>query len=653
MTHLDLALNYISKGYYVHPLCWPDSDGRCDCGRGHDGNEVGKAPLLVHGSMDATRDEATIRAWWERWPHANIGYDTKQTGIVDIASDCPEWARTFAERGMPHSTLYTSGGGPGHWHTLYRLPVGTPARNINKPGQFDILAAGNTVAPGSAHRSGRVYTLKTDLLPIDELPEAPTWVVEMLRDAEQTSAEDDDLDLALLEKRRGNIEVILARVRPTLPKMAREALDHPDRCPSYSEARWRVIGGLMHLPNEEIAALIHYWADEGTLPWGHLDGKKLRQKNGDIVRCIRKREAAMAKRGKPRTISPTRGAGTLPAQPLTKPRARSDRPQRLTAAQLLAWYRTEANSGVVLMTQTEVAQAHHLSTRTIIRLEQKLDGQIERIAKQHQSYIRLRASSDNIAAVSELEIAASDVCVAENDEPPTLYKHASLSEQAGEQETPTDAPPVAPDLSHLENASPPLTLTELVREAFDVLAADKVRLSFSRIRRYVEANAGGRTFSPAAIVRRYDQERDDRAWQREIDRLRTTKIGKLNALDKRTQAILADGPGARMYRWASAIYPHISAELERRAEMRERLRTGPRPTRSVDQALLLAEVEDQIAEHRASTKTRKRPLARAACSVTESVPVQTTPIEPPASIDSSSLIARLKAQRDARQAAAS
>ena len=31
------------------PLCWPDADGRCGCGQGHDARSVGKAPLLGAG----------------------------------------------------------------------------------------------------------------------------------------------------------------------------------------------------------------------------------------------------------------------------------------------------------------------------------------------------------------------------------------------------------------------------------------------------------------------------------------------------------------------------------------------------------------------------------------------------------------------------
>src|SRR5262245_55646634 len=109
MMHLDLALDYARKGYYVHPLCWPTSDGRCGCGRNHEDNEIGKARLAAHGSSDATTDETTIRAWWQQWPEANIGISLDKSGLIDIAPDCPDSARTFTALNLPRTTLYTSG----------------------------------------------------------------------------------------------------------------------------------------------------------------------------------------------------------------------------------------------------------------------------------------------------------------------------------------------------------------------------------------------------------------------------------------------------------------------------------------------------------------------------------------------------------------
>ena len=53
---LEKALEYADKGWYVHPL-----------------RREGKKPLTEHGFKDASRDEEAIRAWWDKWPDANIG----------------------------------------------------------------------------------------------------------------------------------------------------------------------------------------------------------------------------------------------------------------------------------------------------------------------------------------------------------------------------------------------------------------------------------------------------------------------------------------------------------------------------------------------------------------------------------------------------
>jgi putative DNA primase/helicase len=169
-SRLSLALDLADKGYYVHPLCWPTPDGRCGCGRNHTDKEAGKAPLALHGCADATRDEATIRAYWQQWPDANIGISLDKSGLLDIAPDCPEWARTFKANGMPRTALYTSGS---CWHALYRRPADAPIYRSCKPGAYDVMSSGNAVAPGSAHRSGRMYCLLTDLPPVSDLPEAP------------------------------------------------------------------------------------------------------------------------------------------------------------------------------------------------------------------------------------------------------------------------------------------------------------------------------------------------------------------------------------------------------------------------------------------------------------------------------------------------
>ena len=56
----------------------PDCPGgdRCEC----------KAPLTEHGFQDATTDAAQIRAWWARWPTANVAIATGAPGpdVFDV-----------------------------------------------------------------------------------------------------------------------------------------------------------------------------------------------------------------------------------------------------------------------------------------------------------------------------------------------------------------------------------------------------------------------------------------------------------------------------------------------------------------------------------------------------------------------------------------
>jgi len=161
MSNLRIALDLARYGYYVHPLAPRD-----------------KMPLAGgNGSNDATRDEDMIRAWWADTPNANIGISLDKSGIVDIAPDCPEWAARFKANGMDRTLLYTSNSA---WHTWYRLPAGGPIARACVSGQYDIMSQGNAVAPGSIHPSGSAYVLHTPLMPVEDLPLAPAWAVEML-----------------------------------------------------------------------------------------------------------------------------------------------------------------------------------------------------------------------------------------------------------------------------------------------------------------------------------------------------------------------------------------------------------------------------------------------------------------------------------------
>jgi hypothetical protein len=72
------ALGYAALGWPVFP-CRPDR----------------KDPLTLHGKDDATTDPATVRAWWERWPSANVAIRTGAPAVdvldVDVRTEGNGW----------------------------------------------------------------------------------------------------------------------------------------------------------------------------------------------------------------------------------------------------------------------------------------------------------------------------------------------------------------------------------------------------------------------------------------------------------------------------------------------------------------------------------------------------------------------------------
>ena len=166
----------------VFPCCYPE-DGRCGCGWGHEGKEIAKAPRTPNGHKDATYDLGQISAWWKECPKANIGVALEQVGLLVIGPDSPEWDTRFEEKGLPPTAVAQTGGGEGHFHYYYRRPSNCPIYRNCRPGEYDIMTSGQTIAPPSLHRSGIPYRWLTPPWDVGDLPEAPQWAVDMLREA--------------------------------------------------------------------------------------------------------------------------------------------------------------------------------------------------------------------------------------------------------------------------------------------------------------------------------------------------------------------------------------------------------------------------------------------------------------------------------------
>ena len=150
ITPYQAAVDYINRGFAVFPLKYK-----------------GKTPLTANGCKDATTDAAVVKAWWQRWPNANIGIATgqKSGGLIVIDLDIDE------NKGLDgYHTLrdweHDNGNLPDTWqsitgrggnHLFFRSPKSAGNRAGILEG-VDIRGDGGyIVAPPSIHQNGKKY----------------------------------------------------------------------------------------------------------------------------------------------------------------------------------------------------------------------------------------------------------------------------------------------------------------------------------------------------------------------------------------------------------------------------------------------------------------------------------------------------------------
>ena len=163
---LDATLAYATHGWPIFPLkprekipLVPKRDG----GRG------------VH---DATTDPDQIRAWWTRWPDANIGLASGAAfAVLDVDGD--EGLTTLAEledlhRWLPLTPASITGSGGMH---LFFQPAARVKNSVKRlgPGLDTRAAGGYVVGAPSVHPNGGRYRWLDGrdpwMLPLAEMPE--------------------------------------------------------------------------------------------------------------------------------------------------------------------------------------------------------------------------------------------------------------------------------------------------------------------------------------------------------------------------------------------------------------------------------------------------------------------------------------------------
>ncbi len=68
METLNAALQYAAMGLRVFPVKHGTKGGPIK----KDGKVVGSGQLLGSWKEEATADEVTIKAWWQKWPNADV-----------------------------------------------------------------------------------------------------------------------------------------------------------------------------------------------------------------------------------------------------------------------------------------------------------------------------------------------------------------------------------------------------------------------------------------------------------------------------------------------------------------------------------------------------------------------------------------------------
>jgi len=189
---LEAALAYATRGRHVFPLYGVTTKGRCTCGVypcGDENKSAGKHPREKGGFKNATREAATIRAWWTRWPDANIGIRTgRESGVIVLDVDprndgdesLEDLRATYGD--LPETVACLTGGGGSHHYFAH--PGDREVKGATNFGGFrglDLKADGGyVVAPPSTHASGREYVWNVLLHPEETaLAPCPSFILEL------------------------------------------------------------------------------------------------------------------------------------------------------------------------------------------------------------------------------------------------------------------------------------------------------------------------------------------------------------------------------------------------------------------------------------------------------------------------------------------
>lgn len=162
------ALDYLELGWSVLPVRPRD-----------------KRPLIAWERLQDERPTGQeLRAWFARWPDANVGIVTGAvSGLVVLDVDPTHGGegslRNLAAGHAPLGPTAEAETGGGGRHLYFRHPGGRVGNRVGLRAGLDLKGDGGyVVAPPSLHPSGRRYAWRTGRSPADLTPAPmPAWLI--------------------------------------------------------------------------------------------------------------------------------------------------------------------------------------------------------------------------------------------------------------------------------------------------------------------------------------------------------------------------------------------------------------------------------------------------------------------------------------------
>lgn len=162
MHNLEFALLYAQRGWRILPLHTPQFSGPevlCSCGKSECGKK-GKHPRIPGWQHDASCDSAIVRAWFEKWPDANIGLSLDGLLALDVdpKSGGPASLSALEKEHGPLAARARQRSGSGGFHYLFSPPEGVSKKVGFRPG-LDLLTGSGCyiVVQPSRHSTGGTY----------------------------------------------------------------------------------------------------------------------------------------------------------------------------------------------------------------------------------------------------------------------------------------------------------------------------------------------------------------------------------------------------------------------------------------------------------------------------------------------------------------